>query len=389
MSKKNIYLMYAISCLQGMVFYGPIATLYRQIQGVTIFEITLIESISLALCLLLELPWGILADKIGYKRTMIVCCLFYFVSKIVFWRAATFLTFLLERILLSVAISGFSGVDMSILYLSVSKEDSQKVFGVYDGLSTVGLLAAAFLYSVVIGENYRLAGFLTVVSYGLAAMLSLFLTEVREEGRERMNSKVFYDSLLQIFSDKYLLLFLFGIALLKETHQTVTVFLNQLLYVRAGMTNAMIGYLYIIVTILGMGSIFSAAVTKRMGRNFLIRICYLTSAIVCLILAFTCNGWGVVVGIMLFRLVFSLFTPLQAQMQNEWVITAKRATALSVNAVIIDSVGIGTNLIYGTLAERSLTAALVSGAVLCIIGFGFIEIGKKGRCNEGGNETWR
>lgn len=389
MSKKNIYLMYAISCLQGMVFYGPIATLYRQIQGVTIFEITLIESISLALCLLLELPWGILADKIGYKRTMIVCCLFYFVSKIVFWRAAAFLTFLLERILLSVAISGFSGVDMSILYLSVSKEDSQKVFGVYDGLSTVGLLAAAFLYSVVIGENYRLAGFLTVVSYGLAALLSLFLTEVREEGRERMNSKVFYDSLLQIFSDKYLLLFLFGIALLKETHQTVTVFLNQLLYVRAGMTNAMIGYLYIIVTILGMGSIFSAAVTKRMGRNFLIRICYLTSAMVCLILAFTCNGWGVVVGIMLFRLVFSLFTPLQAQMQNEWVITAKRATALSVNAVIIDSVGIGTNLIYGTLAEKSLTAALVSGAVLCIIGFGFIEIGKKGRCNEGGNETWR
>ena len=27
--KKNIYLMYAIVLLQGMVFYGPIATLYR------------------------------------------------------------------------------------------------------------------------------------------------------------------------------------------------------------------------------------------------------------------------------------------------------------------------------------------------------------------------
>ena len=43
--KKNIYLMYAIALLQGMVFYGSIATLYRQASGITIFQITLIESI--------------------------------------------------------------------------------------------------------------------------------------------------------------------------------------------------------------------------------------------------------------------------------------------------------------------------------------------------------
>lgn len=28
--------------LQGMVFYGPIATLYRQTRGVSVFQITLI-----------------------------------------------------------------------------------------------------------------------------------------------------------------------------------------------------------------------------------------------------------------------------------------------------------------------------------------------------------
>ena len=84
MQKKNIYLMYAISCLQGMVFYGPIATLYRQAQGVSVFEITLIESISLVLCLALELPWGIVADKIGYKKTMVFCCLLYLISKVIF-----------------------------------------------------------------------------------------------------------------------------------------------------------------------------------------------------------------------------------------------------------------------------------------------------------------
>lgn len=377
MSKKNIYLMYAITCLQGMVFYGPVATLYRQVQGVTVFEITLIESISLALCLLLELPWGIAADRIGYKRTMVFCCLLYFISKIIFWRADGFPAFLLERILLSVVIAGLSGVDTSILYLSVPKEESQKVFGQYDGLSTAGLLMAAFVYSTAVGENYRLAGFLTVISYGLAAVLSLFLTEVREEGKERMSAKVFCGSLRQTFTDKRLFLFLLGIAFLNETHQTVTVFLNQLLYVRAGMKNALIGYLYIVVTIVGMSGIFSAVITKKLGRDFLIRVCYLASAAVCLFLAFTKSGRGAAMGIMAFRLAFGLFTPLQTQMQNERIITAERATALSINAVIIDSVGVGTNLVYGALAEKSLTAALVSGAVLCAVGLGLMEIGKR------------
>lgn len=61
--KRNIYLMYGISLLQGMVFYGPIATLYRQAAGVSVFEITLIESISLVLCIALEMPWGVVADR--------------------------------------------------------------------------------------------------------------------------------------------------------------------------------------------------------------------------------------------------------------------------------------------------------------------------------------
>ena len=74
MKKRNIYLLYAISLLQGMIFYGPVATLYRQEAGVSVFQITLIESISVTLMILLEVPWGRVADRIGYRRTMIFCC---------------------------------------------------------------------------------------------------------------------------------------------------------------------------------------------------------------------------------------------------------------------------------------------------------------------------
>ena len=178
-NKRNIRLMYAIALLQGMVFYGPIATLYRQAAGVSVFQITLIESISLALALALEVPWGILADRIGYRRSMILCCGLYFLSKIVFWQADGFGGFLAERLMLSVVCAGLSGLDVSILYLSCPEQESHRVFGIYNNLGMAGLLAASAVYAVFVGENYRLAGLLTVFSYGAAAVLALFLREVR------------------------------------------------------------------------------------------------------------------------------------------------------------------------------------------------------------------
>lgn len=85
MQKKNITVILLMNFLQGMVFYAAIATLYRQAAGVTVFQITLIESISLVLSMGLEIPWGLLAERMGYRRTMVVCSFVYFLSKIVFW----------------------------------------------------------------------------------------------------------------------------------------------------------------------------------------------------------------------------------------------------------------------------------------------------------------
>ncbi|MEG1548550.1 MAG: MFS transporter [Clostridia bacterium] len=367
--KRNIWLMYAIALLQGMVFYGPIATLYRQSSGISIFQITIIESISLALCLLLEMPWGIVADKIGYRKTMVFCCWLYFLSKIVFWRATGFLGFLLERIMLSVIIAGLSGVESSILYLSCDKDESQKVFGIYNNLITTGLLLSAAVYTGIASDDYRLSGLLTVVSYGLAALLALGLREVRCNEVSRPSTITEFLALLkQTLKNKHLLLFLIGIALLNETHQTITVFFNQLQYVSCGLSGVSIGKIYIAVTIIGLGGMFSAKLTRRFGVMPLSATLYAIAAASCITLAFTRNAMLSIAAIMLLRLSFSLFQPLQLDLQNKQVATNNRATALSINAVLIDSVGIGTNIIFGKLADADLASAMVFGAGACIVG---------------------
>ena len=365
--QKNRYIMYAIALLQGMVFYSPIATLYRQAQGVTIFQITVIESISLALGIVLEVPWGIVADKIGYRSTMIFCSGLYFVSKLVFWRATGFGGFLAERIMLSVVLAGFSGVDSSILYLSCQGKDSQNVFGIYNSLGMVGLLMAAAVFSLFVGDNYALAGLLTVISYGLAALLSLGITEVKQPKSEHIQPESVQTTVQKTVRNRPLLLFLIAVALLSETHQTVTVFLNQLQYERCGLPSSAMGFVYMFATLLGLLGVYSSAVTRRMGLSRSLTLFCGLAAGSCLMLGLTQHAGPSVMGIFTLRISDTLFQPLQAEIQNRQVTSENRATALSVYAMLMDVIAIGTNLLFGALSDWSLPSAFVFGGGICIL----------------------
>lgn len=370
-SKRNIALLYAIALLQGMIFYAPIATLYRQAVGVSVFQITIIESISLALCLLLELPWGIIADKIGYRQTMLICCGLYFISKIVFLCADGFGMFLAERIILSVVISGLSGVDTSMLYLSCKDGYSQRVFGVYNNLSTLGTLFAALVFALFLREDYRLSGFLTVISYFLAALLAFFLREPpgRQERTAVSRTGGFLLTLRTVFKTKGLISLLISIAFLNETHQTVTVFLSQVQYAKCGIGAAQIGFIFMAVTVTGLLGVHSATLTKRFGALPLAAVLFLVSAAACTVMALTESAALAVASVILLRLAFSLFQPLQLETQNRGVVSANRATVLSINSVLISSVGVGTNLVFGKLADTNLSHSLLFGGLLCLGGF--------------------
>lgn len=365
--KKNLYIMYAIALLQGMVFYSPIATLYRQAQGVTLFQITVIEGISLALGILLELPWGVVADKIGYRNTMVFCSGLYFVSKLVFWKATGFGGFLAERIMLSVVLSGFSGVDSSILYLSCQGKGSQNVFGIYNSLGTVGLLIAAAVFSLFVQDNYALAGLLTAISYGLAALLSLGITEVKPVKTEQAPPEPFKATVRQTFNNRPLLLFLIGAALMSEANQTITVFLNQLQYERCGLPSWAIGVVYIIATLLGLLGIYSAAVTKRLGGGASLLLFCCPAIASCLVLGLTRYAIPSVISVFALRISDTLFQPFQAEIQHKQVSSEHRATTLSVYAMFMDGIAIGTNLIFGALSDWSLPSAFFFGGGICTL----------------------
>ena len=369
--RRNRYLMYGIALLHGMFFYGPISALYRQAHGLTISQITVMEGISLALCIFLEVPWGMAADRIGYKKTFGSCCWIYLVSKIVFWQAQGIGWFLAERIMLSVVTAGISGVDASILYLSSQEGTSQKVFGIYTGMQMAGLLAASCIFAVFVGDDYALSGLLTVFSYGTAALLSCGLVEVKPKAAKREGQKAGKESvgagLKAALGNKSILFFLIASALLSETHQTITVFLNQLQYEKCGLDSSAMGYIYIAAVLMGTAGRYSPCLTRKAGLKGSLALFCGSAMASCLILGRTEHALPSVFGILLLRMSNTFFVPFQMELQNRQISTSDRATALSAHAMVMDGVAVVTNLAFGFLAERGLPLAFFFGMGICFV----------------------
>ncbi len=367
--RRNLKVLYAISFFQGMVFYASVATLYRQAAGLSVFDITLIESASFALSLALELPWGVLADRIGYRRTMIACNALFFLSKLVFWRASGFGGFLAERALLAVVTSGLSGVDESLIVASCGEEDAQRAFGLCASLGTAGLLCSTAVYALLIGDDMRLSALLTAVSYGVAALLTPLLRETRAASPgERPSLRRSLGVLRDTLRDRELLRCVAAFALLGEVQQIVTVFLNQLQYARAGMPPRLISAAYLLTTLAALTSAFSASLTQLLHPRRFGTLLFGLSALCCLLLAATRGAALSVAGVLTIAVCGSLAAPLGASLQNRAITTSDRATALSMCALLGDLLGVGANLLFGRLADLDLRAAMLLGAAFCLLG---------------------
>ncbi len=366
--KQNIYILYAIAFLQGMVFYAPVASLYRQARGLTLGQIALIESISFIVSLAMELPWGVVADRIGYKKTMVAGCGIFALSKLALWRADSFMDFFWERVLISAAIAALSGVDESILYLSCAGEDSQKAFGRWSALDTAGVLTCSGAFSLFMADDYALAALATFISYALAAVLALGLKEVRPPERERREpAREFLRLLRSTLRQRRFLLLIVCWALYGQVLSSVCTWLNQNQYLRCGMDSAAMGWVYILVTAAGLVSAFSHRVTDALGRSRSVIGALALAAGACLTLALTRSAVLSAACILLMEGCYALTGPLLVQVWNRQVTSSHRATQLSIYAVLDEAVSAGGSLVIGQVADVSLNGAFTLCAGVCLV----------------------
>lgn len=355
--------MYVIIFLQGLVFYGPIATVYRQNRKLSLTSIFIIESISWILMIIFEIPWGCFADKFGYKKTLVISNFIFFISKIVFYKAYSFEMFLLERVLLSAALAGISGCDAALIYSSVDQKDSEKVFSRYNALSNVGYLTASIIFSMLIKQSMDSTAFWTIIPYAIAAILTLFIKEVNVQYEKKPSFK---RSLITVLENKSIMILVISFALINEVVQVVSVFLNQSQYLRSGINIKYFGVLAVVMQIARLSSFKAYKFSNRWGKDKGIQILYIIIGICCITLVFTSNAVITIFSIIAICSSAAIISPIIMEIENRSINNADRATLLSVFAVFGDITAAGANVIIGKTADISVPLAFIACVIMCV-----------------------
>ncbi len=366
MKKRNIWVMYLISLFQGMIFYASISTLYRTARGLSLSQYALIDSISLIMTLVLELPWGLLADRIGYKKTLVISNGFYALSKLVFLHAHSFGGFLLERVFFSLAVSGISGVDESLLYLSCDSKDSQKVFSRYTACGSGGILAAAGLFALL-KMDHETAAVFTLAAFTIAFLLTLLLIEVRGREEEKEEHIPFGKLAVSTLKDVRILLFILGRALVSVAVWVIVVFLNQGQYLACGGTESFIGIAFVLSGLLGLVSVFSDRLTVLLGKRRTGTVLLAAMTVGALILSFTHSLWLSFALIASCDAMHGLLMPLLSRMENDHIRIADRASQLSAYMMLCDLFAVIPNVLMGVSAEKSLPVTFRWCAVMLAV----------------------
>lgn len=365
--KRNKYIFYVLAFLQGLVFYSSITTLYRTTNGITLFEMGIIEGFMSLFVILFEIPFGMICDRIGYKKTMIISNCIYFLSKVVFYFANGFTLFLIERLLLAIAVSGLSGCDSSLLYLSINEDEATGVFGKQSMFGVMGMVVASLSFSLFFSENIKMSALATIFPYFIAFILTFFIYDIKDDQKSNMTLNTLFHSLKD---HKEILLVLMSSVLLTDTTHTLTVFYNQLQYERAGISIQYFGVIFMLLQLLGMTSGLLGKITESISKEKLALSLFLIAAITSFSLIFIDTPVLSILCLMILSCVEVLFFPILNTIENESIKSHSRATILSFYSLIINISTIFTSISFGTLATHSLESSYMLGFVFCIVGYG-------------------
>lgn len=368
--KRNIPLMYAIAFFQGIVLYASISTLFRQARGLTLAEFAIIDGFSYIFQLAFEIPLGMLADRIGYKKTLILSNGVYFLSKFIFWQAYGFGSFLLERFLFSIALAGLSGVDSSILYLSAGEENSQKAFSHAAAWGTAGMLTGCLTFTLFLSNHYDAAALGTVFTYGIAFFLSFFIQDVKHSTPKdsKPSLRRLTDILKLTLKDRRFLLFILAEAMLSYATWTLTVMLNQPKYISLGLTEQHIGWIEIAFSALALTGTWSAVLTQKMGSRKFMVTGMSAIALCAMVMGLTGSTFQAILSVALVEVAYALLSPLIQDLYSKHVRVADRATQLSVYAMITEFFSFTLSLIMSLVTARSIYGPFFLCAGMSIAG---------------------
>jgi len=163
-------------------FMLPILVLFWQDNGLDMFEVYLLQGLFAVAVVLLEVPTGVVADRLGKRASLIAACATLFVSMCGYALGTNFWHFLAAEIGAAVGAALVSGADSALLYDSLHKLGRETEYTRHEGrargVQLVSFALATLLGGVIGDYDLRAAMWATVVGPFLAFFVALRFVEI-------------------------------------------------------------------------------------------------------------------------------------------------------------------------------------------------------------------
>jgi MFS family permease len=157
-SQRNPALLAASAGLRFALFPIPVITLFWKDQiGMSLTEIMWLQSIFGATAVVCEFPSGYVADRLGYRRSLVIGAGFWLAGWIAYALGATFAGIALAEVLLGVGLAFTSGADSALLYVSVEGGESSDRYRGWEGHVRATSQASEAASAAVGGWLYSIA----------------------------------------------------------------------------------------------------------------------------------------------------------------------------------------------------------------------------------------
>jgi len=129
---------------KNLKFFEPYLFIFLMANGQNLFQIGILMAIMETVLYLLEIPSGLIADRYGRKRTLVICFLFYIISFIIFFTGHSFPVYTAAMVFFGMGESFRSGTHKAMIYryLDIKAWDSYKTL-VYGRTRSFSLLGTA------------------------------------------------------------------------------------------------------------------------------------------------------------------------------------------------------------------------------------------------------
>ncbi len=181
--KRNVRLYYLFRVFATMNFVMPMFMLFLLDKGLSGFEIFVTQAVYTFTELLLTVPSGAFADKVGRKKTLLLSSALYAVCFVLYGMSGTFMHVLLVEVLWAVSSASFHGTGEAFLYDTLAearqKNKYKDVVGTAYAIQSFMMGACAVAGGYLAKHDLALPFFVSAVPAAVSLVPLLFLDEPR------------------------------------------------------------------------------------------------------------------------------------------------------------------------------------------------------------------